>query len=65
MGWASGSYLAENIWNQINQFIPIEHIPVVAHIIYTEFSNYDADDWSDTLENIALSYQPPTPPIPC
>lgn len=56
MGWASGSYLAEEIWVKIKPFIPEENKIKVAKIMYDSFCNYDADDWSGeegSLENLA------------
>lgn len=46
MGFASGSYAAEAIWEQINAYVNDEHLQAVAEIIVTEFENLDSDDWS-------------------
>jgi len=56
MGWASGSYLAEDIWEKIRDFIPQDEQKHAAKIIYDSFCDEDADDWTNekgSLEDIA------------
>jgi len=45
MGWASGSYLAEDLYLSIRRFISEDNRKEVATIIYEKFCNDDADDW--------------------
>ncbi len=45
MGWASGSYLAEDLYLSIRKYIPEENRKKVATIVYKKFSDDDADDW--------------------
>lgn len=56
MGWASGSYLAEDIWYSIEEYIPKKKRQEVAKIIVDKFQSEDADDWcieEDSLYGIA------------
>lgn len=47
MGWASGSYMAEDMWDNIKKFIRPKYTqPTVARIIVDAFEDGDADDWS-------------------
>lgn len=45
MGWASGSYLAEEIWTEVRDFIPEDKCQKVARYIHDKFCDHDADDW--------------------
>lgn len=45
MGWASGSYLAQELWLSIRKHIAPGKRAVVAAEIYDAFTNADADDW--------------------
>ena len=45
MGWASGSYLAEEIWQEICPNVPAEKWHELAKSIYDKFCDQDADDW--------------------
>jgi hypothetical protein len=47
MGWASGSYLANDVWIKIRPFIAEVNRKKVAKAIYDKFCDSDADDWSD------------------
>lgn len=52
MGWASGSSLATELWEEIRGFIPEDNRYEAANIFYDRFTDYDADDWDgeSTLE---------------
>ena len=45
MGWSSGCGLAEGIWSDIKDVLPIETKDKVAVKIYNAFCDMDADDW--------------------
>lgn len=45
MGWASGSYLAQDVWNLVRPHIPQEKRKQLAAKIYDMFCDEDADDW--------------------
>ena len=45
MGWASGSYLAEEIWKEIKDILPNDKKEQLAVKIYDAFCDADADDW--------------------
>ncbi len=45
MGWASGSYLAQDLWTEIRNDIKLEKRERVARKIISSFCNRDADDW--------------------
>jgi hypothetical protein len=47
MGWASGSYLAEDIWQSVKNHLPEEKKKEIAQKIYNIFCDQDADDWCD------------------
>ena len=55
MGWSSGSYLANDVWNKIKEYIPKDEKQKVAKEILDLFENYDADDWCepDGIEGVA------------
>jgi hypothetical protein len=60
MGWASGSYLAQDIYDNIRDLIPEENRMKVADTIYSQFSDEDADDWdseSDLLKDAKISFE--------
>lgn len=46
MGWASGSYMAEEIYDKIRPYIKDGSEYKVAKFIYDKFCEGDADDWS-------------------
>lgn len=46
MGWASGSYFAEDLYRDIRNLIPKENRRCVANSIIAAFEQHDADDWS-------------------
>ena len=50
MGWCSGSYLAENIFKKIEQYLPNEVKYEIAKMIYDEFCDMDADCWDDDMQ---------------
>lgn len=45
MGWASGSYLAQDLYDDIRRYIPRSQRHHVAEKILAAFENHDADDW--------------------
>ena len=45
MGWASGSYLGQDLWDEIRNFVPKNNHKKVAKIIYNMCNDMDADDW--------------------
>jgi hypothetical protein len=49
MGWASGSYLAEEIWDEFRESIVPEDRQRLAMWLYKRFCNEDADDWDNGL----------------
>ena len=51
MGWASGSYLCENIWKIVKDYIPEEHLETVGADICKLFVDNDADDFSFTKDS--------------
>ena len=52
LGWSGGSYLAEDVWNLIRQFVPAEVRKKTAKKIYDLFVDQDADDWDDDMRII-------------
>ena len=48
MGWASGSELAENLWEDIKEFIPKKQHKKVAKIFIKHFENMDCDTMYET-----------------
>ena len=60
MGWARGSYLAQDIYADIRTHIQESDRQTVAHTIYVSFCNEDADDWdseSDLLKDAKISFE--------
>jgi hypothetical protein len=45
MGWCTGSYLAQDIWDKFKDIIPASKKQPYAEWLYTLFCNEDADDW--------------------
>lgn len=45
VGWSSGSYLAEETWDLVREFVPEKKRKQVAKKIYGLFSDHDADGW--------------------
>lgn len=43
MGWSSGPILAESLWSQLKELIPIEEHQEAARIIWREFKKHDCD----------------------
>jgi hypothetical protein len=43
MGWASGSYLAEDIWNLVREYIPDKDRVQVARRFVELFQSFDCD----------------------
>ena len=46
MGFASGSYAADDIWQAIKKYVARKNHQKVAESIVREFENMDSDDWS-------------------
>ena len=55
MGWASGSYMAEELWRDISEFVDEEHKKEAAKIIFDLFEDHDADDWNGDSELVQLA----------
>ncbi|MCC2629472.1 MAG: hypothetical protein K0S14_3122 [Thermomicrobiales bacterium] len=62
MGWASGSYLAQELWDDIRKHIPKAKRAKVAEEIITAFENNDADDWDEGSQLWSDSERPLTWP---
>ena len=45
MGWASGTELAIELWDEIRIFIPEDKRQKIAKKFYDKFCDYDADAW--------------------
>lgn len=62
MGWSSGSYIAESLWRKLRTVIRPEDYKYASKVIFEEFNNNDADDWSfddndyDSLLFVYLKY---------
>lgn len=52
MGWATGSCLAEQIWNDIKDILPEDKKDRIAIKIFNAFEEYDADDWSSDKDGL-------------
>ena len=46
MGWCTGSAIAEDLWENIKGYIPLDKRHELAKHIVDLFSSYDADCWS-------------------
>ena len=46
MGWASGSYIAEDLWQKVKKYVAKPDHQKVAEAIVSAFEENDADDWS-------------------
>lgn len=55
MGWASGSYMAEELWREISDMINDEDKADAAKIIFDLFEDHDADDWNGDSELVQLA----------
>ena len=51
MGWASGSGIAESLWEQLKNYVKSEDYKEVTKIIVEKFEEYDADDWDLSSED--------------
>ncbi len=59
MGWASGSYLAQDVWSVVREHIPPKSRGDLARRIYEMFCREDADDWSpdsDLLKDAGIKF---------
>jgi len=45
MGWASGSQLAEELWEELQPLLKRGVKEKAARLIVDAFENHDADDW--------------------
>jgi hypothetical protein len=45
MGWCTGSGIAEELWENIREYIPPDKRQELAKRIVDLFSSYDADCW--------------------
>lgn len=52
MGWCSGSFIADELWNEIREYLPEEKRKELANKIYELFCNQDADCWEDDMNII-------------
>ena len=64
MGWASGSYLAEELWVKLKPYISQNNYKEVSKILIDKFCEHDADDWEcypsdDCLYYTYLKYNEP------
>lgn len=50
MGWASGSAIAEAVWDIVSPFIPVKHHEKVAKELVTLFENEDCDTMYEAEE---------------
>jgi predicted GTPase len=51
MGWCTGSYICDDIWQKIRDYIPEEQrVQILADMI-SRFSDEDADCWNDVMHN--------------
>jgi len=52
MGWSTGSEIAEELWDDIKDYISEDNHQEVANKIFTAFENNDADDWRDGEDSL-------------
>lgn len=52
MGWSTGSYIAEQIWDTIKDTLPEDKKDSIAIKIFNVFEEYDADDWSNEEDGL-------------
>jgi hypothetical protein len=52
MGWCSGSFMADELWDDIRKYIPKAKRKLVANKIYDVFSDHDADCWESDMNLI-------------
>lgn len=45
MGWASGSYLAQELWDATRKYVPVKDHKKLAKKFFELFNQHDADDW--------------------
>jgi hypothetical protein len=48
MGWASGSYLCDDVWTLVKRYIPEDKRKRLAGKLIDIFDDHDADDWEGT-----------------
>jgi hypothetical protein len=47
MGWSSGSQLAQELWEELREYITVRHRSSAAETIIESFECHDADDWDE------------------
>jgi hypothetical protein len=52
MGWCDGSYIADELWDEIREYLPEEKRKLLANKIYDLFCNQDADCWENSMNII-------------
>ncbi len=60
MGWASGSGLAEEVWELVRKHVPKSRRKKIANEVYELFCAQDADDWDyddDLLKDAGITYE--------
>jgi hypothetical protein len=60
MGWCTGSYLAQDIWDKFRKDIPEHKRQRYAEWLYDLFCNEDADDWdteSNLLKDVKIKFE--------
>ena len=55
MGWASGSYMAMELWDELSEMIKEEDKEAAAKLIFDAFEDHDADDWDGEHELVQLA----------
>lgn len=45
MGWCAGSYIAQEVWDLVEEHIPKKKQKQIAQEIVKIFNEHDADDW--------------------
>ena len=53
MGWASGSYIAEKLWEELKDSLDEKYL---SKLIYETFSEYDADDYEWKEGSLEYTY---------
>ena len=57
MGWATGSEIAEEVWQSIQPYLKPANEKYVSAAIYKIFDERDADDWEWYLSEEGSLYQ--------
>lgn len=51
MGWCNGSYICEDVWRKIREYIPEGNRAQILGEIIRIFANEDADCWDKIFED--------------